>query len=187
MSWNQKTKTIIIDKNGNRQTVDSITNSSAAIDVLHNEIHKGDAYICGHLEEGVVDDGKLELMFKVPSDKEMHATFFVGHGGDAYIYIFEGPTASGGTSLVCYNKKRGSSKTSGVSVLYNPVVTASGTTIGPPEYLPGGVRQQAEGNSTSDRDEFIFDAGTTYTVRLVNKAAATKVLSVGSTYYLESV
>jgi len=187
MGWNQKTKSIIIDKNGNQQSVDEKVHASVSIDVLHRETHEGSTYNCGHLEESVADDAKLELMFKIPSDKEMHVTFSVAHGGDAYFYVFESPTASGGTSLVSYNKNRGSSKISGVSTLYNPVVTASGTTIGPPEYLPGGTRNQATGNSASNRDEFIFNAGTTCTARLVNKGAASKILSVGATYYLESV
>ena len=187
MTWNQKTKSIIIDKDGDQAGVDGPVGASKSIAVLHDKIHDGKAYSTGFLEMERADDASSTLFLSTPSDVYCHITLFGSAGGDAIATFHSGAQASGGTVATITNKNFNSSNTSGVSGQYSPsAVTASGTTMWQ-GLLPGGSKNQAVGAQGEERDEFILKPSTKYLMKLQNIAGAGKNLSLGCTFYTVDV
>lgn len=86
--------------------------------------------------------------------------------GNAVGYLYEGASATGGTSLPIINRNRTSTITSSGVALGNPTVTSTGNLI-LKEILTGGVGKKGAGGEAGG-DNIILKGLTNYLFRLTN-------------------
>lgn len=79
--------------------------------------------------------------------------------------IFEGPTYTGGTADPYYNLSRINPVASGVQLLSNPTITATGVKAFADDYLIGNTQPQGRGGMRPTGHERIFKPNTAYLLR----------------------
>lgn len=152
------------------------------IDVVHHEIHAGDAYIMAWSEVDFDADSVIGIIFTTPdTDNHVNMVISATCTTDAFVAVLEAPTIDTGNypalSNPIRNRNRNSSNTSGVlSVAASPVagyisikrkadpspVTADGTFV---IYLITGGKKTVIA-STREESELILKRNTTYYIKI---------------------
>ena len=168
---------LILDK-----SYDENVSSLANITTPHQQVHKGHGYYFSYLDESVADNGTLDVMLSVGSNKHLHTIFRFSSGGDAYGYILENPSVSASvTTIPIYNMNRASSNTTD-AIAYATPTTTGGTSL-VSVVMPGGGKQFSIGGATRNGAEWILKKDRNYVFRVVNKGGAAKAVSFDVEWY----
>jgi hypothetical protein len=157
----------------------------SAIDIFHYYTHAGKAYSSDYLFEGVGDGTYADIYVGIASGVETHMTFSVASEGKAYIYTLEGVTATTNAANIIpsLNHYREKNDSSDVSVYFSPVISNTGTTLGV-QLLVGGEGPRSVGGAAGERSEYIFESSESpVAIRVLNKGAAAKDISIDVSWY----
>ena len=154
------------------------------VDVNHHRLHEGNAFfIYENRLNGsqLLDNASIDIVIASASGVPMHMTIGAFCGGDAEFYLYEGTTATGGTSKVAQNRNRTSLKTSSTAALLDPTISALGTELFA-ELLPGGVKKAAAGGG-GEALEYILAPLTNYLMRMTNISGASQNATLTLEWY----
>jgi hypothetical protein len=164
---------------------DSYTNAALEIPVEHHEIHEGDFYEAGHIQD--ISTGAFYYIgIKTPSNKVIHYKNekVVTSADKVTIGLQEDATITGGTTATVYNHNRLSAKTSSVIIKTGITLSTAGTTIST-SYVGGGTNQGANriGADNVGSNEYILKQNTQYVITLANSSSGTNTVFVSPTWY----
>lgn len=154
------------------------------VDVNHHRLHQGNAFfIYENRLNGtqLLDNASIDIVIASASGVPMHMTIGAFCGGDAEFYLYEGTTATGGTSKVAQNRNRTSLKTSSTAALLDPTISVLGTELFA-ELLPGGVKKAAAGGG-GEALEYILAPLTNYLMRMTNISGASQNATLTLEWY----
>ena len=152
--------------------------------VNHHRLHEGNAFfIYENRLNGsqLLDNASIDIVIASASGVPMHMTVGAFCGGDAELYLYEGTTATGGTSKVAKNRNRTSLKTSSTAALLDPTISVLGTELFA-ELLPGGLKKAAGGGG-AEALEYILAPLTNYLIRVTNISGASQNATLTLEWY----
>ena len=156
-----------------------------ATDAFHAQVHNANGYEVSHVFTAIADGAYADLLIYVANGKECHAEFAGAAGGDAFAYLYEGPTVSiNGPTLTPVNLNRTSTNTATTLFYHTSTLTASGTAL-LIQMINGGQKNQSFGGATEARNEWILKENTWYLARIQNKAGGAKNFNVSVAFYEE--
>lgn len=142
-------------------------------------VHNGVIAQASYRVASVNNDATLDLLI-ITADSNVHINVEFSCGGDFFLSIYEGVTASdNGTGLTLYNTNRQATTTYTTTVFHTPTVSDTGTEIRS-LYIPGGTGGNSIGNSDGElarSPEVILKKNTKYLYRATNKAGSAKPMS----------
>lgn len=156
---------------------------SVSIDYGHNEIHSGNSFYCNYHNEVTNTDEMTVIAFNAPKEKEMHLVIRAESTGNAHCYLYENTSidAGEGTTLAVYNRKRSSSRTSGISTIEAVPVVGSATSFNEAQaaganittttelwnyHLGVAVKKASEGSAGRGVNEWILGGNIQYAIVL---------------------
>lgn len=165
---------------------DAVTGAVVTIDTIHHEVHEGEMFHAEHVATTVANNASLDLLIN-PGAVDQHLALSVTAGGACRVYVYENPTASGGTAVPVYNMLRSSANPTLATVAHTPTVTATGSTaIVPGRYVPGGASAQTRvGGTIRTGTEWIYKASTPYLVRITNVSGQAVFVDAALEWYAE--
>jgi hypothetical protein len=111
-------------------------------------------------------DASIDIVLASASGVMPHMTIDALCLGDAEFYIYEGTSATGGTSFTPINRNRNYTTSSQVAMIVNPTVSLLGTQLDA-QILPGGSGKKS-GGGTAGSLEYVLKPLTNYLFRLTN-------------------
>lgn len=157
-----------VDKDGNSYIASS-DRPFPTLDVNHLRLHEGRAFYAYSLypySAMLPANSSINIAVAWATGKTPHLIYNANCGGDAELYMYEGATVTGGTSLTAFNRNRTSTTTSASALLLNPTITSAGTLL-EAEFIAGGVGKKA-GGGDAYANEQVLNSLTTYLFRLTN-------------------
>ena len=139
------------------------------VDVNHQRNHDGRAWFAYKMypkSAPLADGASIDIVLASASGVFPHMTVDALCLGDAEFYIYEGTSATGGTSFTPINRNRNYTISSQVAMIVNPTVSSLGTQIDA-QILPGGSGKKASGGSAASL-EYVLKPLTNYLFRLTN-------------------
>jgi len=141
------------------------------VDVNHQRNHDGRAFYAYKLAPDsapLAALASIDIVLASPSGVFPHMTIDALCLGDAELYIYEGPTTTGGTAFTPINRNRNYaiSNPSQVAMVINPTVTSVGTELDA-QIIPGGAGKKSGGGTASSL-EYVLKPLTNYLFRLTN-------------------
>lgn len=141
------------------------------VDVNHQRNHDGRAFFAYKLAPDsapLAALASIDIVMASPSGVYPHLTVDGLCLGDAELYIYEGPTTTGGTAFTPINRNRNYavSNPSQVAMVINPTVNSVGTEIDA-QIIPGGAGKKS-GGGTAASLEYVLKPLTNYLFRLTN-------------------
>lgn len=138
----------------------------------HHQIHEGNGYRACVFTADLDTNGVFGVSITVGSIRP-HMLIDIDAINEAGIVFLEGVTQAISSSNIMslVNKDRNSSKTSTVSMHYNPTISVSGTVLLSSNYGDG----KKSGADVSARDEWILKTDTSYNVSVTSGAENNKV------------
>lgn len=151
----------------------------------HSKVHQGKFYTANYYLAGVANGSSIEILVQTPSDKTVHNYIKAASGGDSLFYTFEDATFSAeGTAITPINNNRSSANTADATITHTPTLTADGTQLGNPEFIPGGHGGVSVGSSEGiGKEQFVLNSNTVYLLRLTNIAGSAQALSIVLGFY----
>jgi hypothetical protein len=139
------------------------------VDVNHQRNHDGRAWFAYKMyptSAPLASGASIDIVLASASGVIPHMTVDALCLGDAEFYIYEGPTATGGTPFTPINRNRNYTTSSQVAMIINPTVSALGTQLDA-QILPGGSGKKS-GGGTAGSLEYVLKPLTNYLFRLTN-------------------
>lgn len=141
------------------------------VDVNHQRNHDGRAFFAYKIAPDsapLASLASIDIVMASPSGVFPHITVDAMCLGDAELYIYEGPSTTGGTSFTPINRNRNFavSNPSQIAMVINPTVTSVGDEIDA-QIIPGGVGKKS-GGGTAGSLEYVLKPLTNYLFRLTN-------------------
>ena len=173
--------------------IDSGIEALTIIDVLHHQIHDGNAYSYSFnttaLASSTAADGSsaYNVTLRTGAVKDAHLTWSVFAGGQVSIELYRGSSISGnGTAIVPENRQI-DSNVSQMTLLSDSSSTGA-TGLGVQRFIgviPGGelVGNKLVGGGGGDRDEWMLGNDATHVFVVTNQTTADILLNVGLTWY----
>jgi len=168
----------------NNQQVTGSERPLIVVNTNHQRLHEGRAYFLYENRTNgtpLADGASIDFVIASGSGTNMHMTFGAICGGDSELYLYEGATASGGTSVTAVRRNRTISNTSNTAALLDPTVTNVGTELFA-ELIAGGAKKKAGGGDGGSL-EYILSPLTTYLVRLTNVSNAAQYATLELEWY----
>ena len=140
-----------------------------SVDVNHQRNHDGRAWAAWRLYPAsakLAAGTSCDIVLAAAAGVRPHLTVDALLMGDAELYIYEGPTTTGGTSFTPVNRNRNYATSSDVAMVINPTVNTTGTLIDA-QFLPGGVGKKSGGGSVQSL-ELVLKPLTNYLFRMTN-------------------
>lgn len=140
-----------------------------SVDVNHQRNHDGRAwyaYVMNSDSSPLAAGASIDIVLAAASGVVPHMTIDALCLGDAELYIYEGTSATGGTSFTPVNRNRNYTTSSQVAMIVNPTVTSLGTQIDA-QILAGGSGKKS-GGGTAGSLEYVLKPLTNYLFRLTN-------------------
>ena len=142
-----------------------------SVDVNHQRNHDGRAFFAYKMypdSAPLAAGASLDIAFAAPAGVFPHMTIDAMCLGDAEFYIYEGATATGGTSFTPVNRNRNYavSNPSQIAMIVSPTVTSVGNELDA-QVIAGGSGKKS-GGGTSGSLEYVLKPLTTYLFRLTN-------------------
>jgi hypothetical protein len=153
-------------------------------DVNHQRNHDGRAWFAYKIAPDsakLADAASIDIVLASASGVLPHMTVDALCLGDAELYIYEGTSATGGTSFTPINRNRNYTTSSQVAMIINPTVTTLGTQIDA-QILPGGSGKKSSGNSAASL-EYVLKPLTNYLFRLTNVNGTAHAASLQLEWY----
>jgi hypothetical protein len=169
--------------------IDEITGALVQIPTVHHQVHEGETFrvwlITPH-GSLIPNDGFVDLVLTVGVTRWPHIVFFIGFGGDCEFNLYRSPNFNlDGTLQVPYNMKdQATADVSTLTARWNPTVNAVGTEI-LGEFFAGGTGGNSSGGAIRRDTEDIWRLGTSYLVRITNRAGNAKQFSLLAQWYEE--
>ena len=154
------------------------------VDVNHQRNHDGRAWFAYKIAPDsakLADGASIDIVLAAASGVIPHMTIHALCLGDAEFYIYEGTSATGGTSFTPINRNRNYTTSSQVAMIVNPTVTTLGTQIDA-QILPGGSGKKASGG-TAGSLEYVLKPLTNYLFRLTNVNGTAHAASLQLEWY----
>jgi hypothetical protein len=139
------------------------------VDVNHQRNHDGRAFFAYKMNpesSPLGADASIDIVLASASGVMPHMTIDALCIGDAEFYIYEGTSATGGTSFTPINRNRNYTTSSQVAMIINPTVSSLGTQLDA-QILPGGSGKKS-GGGTAGSLEYVLKPLTNYLFRLTN-------------------
>lgn len=139
------------------------------VDVNHQRNHDGRAWVAWKIYPAsakLAAGASCDIVMAAAAGVKPHLTMSALLMGDAEVYIYEGPTTTGGTPFTPVNRNRNYTTSSDVAMVINPTVNTTGTLIDA-QFLAGGVGKKAGGGS-SESLELVLKPLTNYLFRMTN-------------------
>ena len=141
------------------------------VDVNHQRNHDGRAFYAYKIypdSAPLAANASIDIVLASPSGVFPHMTIDGLCLGDAELYVYEGPTTTGGTAFTPINRNRNYavSNPSQVAMVINPTVTSVGTELDA-QIIPGGAGKKS-GGGTAASLEYVLKPLTNYLFRLTN-------------------
>lgn len=139
------------------------------VDVNHQRNHDGRAWFAYKMyptSAPLASGASIDIVLASASGVIPHMTVDALCLGDAEFYIYEGPTATGGTPFTPINRNRNYTTSSQVAMIINPTVSSLGTQLDA-QILPGGSGKKS-GGGTAATLEYVLKPLTNYLFRLTN-------------------
>lgn len=137
--------------------------------VEHVRLVEGQAFSAGLVadyDNPIADGDSIDIVIAFPQHINPVFTISGLSNGNAVGYLYEGASATGGTSLPIINRNRSSAIASSGVALANPTISSTGTLI-LKEILTGGVGKKGGGGEVGG-DNIILKGLTNYLFRLTN-------------------
>ena len=150
-------------------------------------LHAGYAYAFGAIadyDNMIATDASLDLVIAFGSGVKANMSIEGLCGGNAHGYLYEGATASGGTSGTAVQLNRNSTNSSNSAIIVNPTVTATGTLLGS-YIIQGGSGKKAAGGTMSG-SSIIMKPLTNYLLRITNKDNQAHAAEIVMSWFEES-
>lgn len=175
----------LLTRINNKLGYDDTVGALITIDTVHHEVHEGEMFTVEH-SASVTNTNSLDILFTI-GNKTAHTGISVSAGGQITGYLYEAPTASGGTALTIYNMNRTSSNVSEAIATHTPTVSATGSVaLINGRVLPGGATNQTRvGGSARTGAEWILKSNTKYLLRITNTSGGTIVINPVIEFYEE--
>ena len=156
------------------------------VDVNHQRNHDGRAYYAYKIAPDsapLASAASIDIVLASPSGVFPHVTVNGMCLGDAELYIYEGPTTTGGTAFTPINRNRNYavSNVSQVAMVINPTVTSVGTEIDA-QIIPGGAGKKSGGGAAGSL-EYVLKPLTNYLFRLTNVNGTAHAASLNLEWY----
>jgi hypothetical protein len=154
------------------------------VDVNHQRNHDGRAWFAYKIAPDsakLANAASIDIVLASASGVIPHLTVDALCLGDAELYIYEGTSATGGTSFTPINRNRNYTTSSQVAMIVNPTVTTLGTQIDA-QILPGGAGKKAGGGTASSL-EYVLKPLTNYLFRLTNVNGTAHAASLQLEWY----
>jgi hypothetical protein len=161
--------------------IDKSTHALTTIEYGHHEVHDGSHYEC---YDGTANIGAeaapldaIQLTFLTPATKEVHLVIHAKCSAAAVYTFTEGYTGegTGGSSVVAYNKNRGSLNTAGMVVEKEATAVVTGGTVLETYTLSTGKFDAGESRSAQ---EWVLKKNTKYAVGLYLNAAGVATIQL---------
>jgi hypothetical protein len=141
-------------------------------DYIHHLIHEGFMFSLSHMEEGIADNGSIDMLFVVGPDHILQWTHECLASKTFRIEIYEGPTVSDlGTALKVVNMNRASPRNLDTVAYTDPTVTDNGLKLFE-QVLPGGGNQPSSGGQSRPNLEWLFAKSTMIYMKMINISGA---------------
>jgi hypothetical protein len=153
-------------------------------DVNHQRNHDGRAWFAYKIAPDsakLANAASIDIVLASASGVVPHMTVDALCLGDAELYIYEGTSATGGTSFTPINRNRNYTTSSQVAMIINPTVTTLGTQIDA-QILPGGSGKKSSGGSAASL-EYVLKPLTNYLFRLTNVNGTAHAASLQLEWY----
>jgi len=168
---------------GIKAPIDALTGGIPTITTPHHEVHEGEMFELGHIFQDVGNNNNAEILIINSGTYELHTTFHLVTGGEAFAYLYEGPAiSSNGTALTIYDMNRTTNNNPTSLAYYGPTISNTGTLL-TSSLIEGGDAGRAIGGQIRNMTEWIFKKSTRYLVRVTNKAGVNKHISIASDFY----
>jgi hypothetical protein len=154
------------------------------VDVNHQRNHDGRAWFAYKIAPDsakLADAASIDIVLASASGVVPHITVDALCLGDAELYIYEGTSATGGTSFTPINRNRNYTTSSQVAMIINPTVSSLGTQIDA-QILPGGSGKKSSGGSAASL-EYVLKPLTNYLFRLTNVNGTAHAASLQLEWY----
>ena len=154
------------------------------VDVNHQRNHDGRAWFAYKIAPDsakLADNASIDIVLAAASGVIPHMTVDALCLGDAEFYIYEGTSATGGTSFTPINRNRNYTISSQVAMIVNPTVTTLGTQIDA-QILPGGSGKKSGGGAAGSL-EYVLKPLTNYLFRLTNVNGTAHAASLQLEWY----
>jgi hypothetical protein len=148
------------------------------IDIAHHEIHEGNHYATSYYEK-VGASTAINVLITVGS-KAIHMVGEIVTDAPGMATFSRSPdaTASGATTITCYNNNGNSSNITDTSIVATTDYTSSGTILR--NYLLGSASGAANkvtvGSTSGEVNEAILPTGGSYLIRFVADGASTRTI-----------
>jgi len=175
----------LVDKNtpGVMLSIDDTVSGAVVIDVMHREIHEGNAFTAFISDLALADDASINIV--LTSTASVHLRVEGEVGGDSQFFMYEGPTlATGGTDFTPIALNREINSASATTVGINAEYGATGTTI-LDRIIPAGTGIAGIAGSTGSDNEYILMPNTIYMIRIENEAGAAELAGITLNWYEE--
>ena len=139
------------------------------VDVNHQRNHDGRAWFAYKMypkSAPLADGSSIDIVLASASGVIPHMTVDALCLGDAEFYIYEGPTATGGTPFTPINRNRNYTTSSQVAMIINPTISSLGTQLDA-QIIPGGSGKKSSGGEAGSL-EYVLKPLTNYLFRLTN-------------------
>jgi hypothetical protein len=153
-------------------------------DVNHQRNHDGRAWFAYKIAPDsakLADAASIDIVLASASGVVPHITVDALCLGDAEFYIYEGTSATGGTSFTPINRNRNYTTSSQVAMIINPTVSSLGTQIDA-QILPGGSGKKSGGGAAGSL-EYVLKPLTNYLFRLTNVNGTAHAASLQLEWY----
>jgi hypothetical protein len=153
-------------------------------DVNHQRNHDGRAWFAYKIAPDsakLADAASIDIVLASASGVVPHITVDALCLGDAELYIYEGTSATGGTSFTPINRNRNYTTSSQVAMIINPTVSSLGTQIDA-QILPGGSGKKSGGGAAGSL-EYVLKPLTNYLFRLTNVNGTAHAASLQLEWY----
>ena len=154
------------------------------IDLNHQRNHDGRAWFAYKISPDsapLAAGASIDIVFASASGAIPHVTIDALCLGDAEMYIYEGTSATGGTSFTPINRNRNYTTSSQVAMIINPTVTSLGTQLDA-QILPGGSGKKSGGGAAGSL-EYVLKPLTNYLFRLTNVNGTAHAASLQLEWY----
>jgi hypothetical protein len=185
-SLNTKSRLVsVVQKNNAGEYVVAGADAPAImVDVNHQRNHDGRAWFAYKISPDsapLAAGASIDIVLASASGVVPHITVDALCLGDAEMYIYEGTSATGGTSFTPINRNRNYTTSSQVAMIINPTVSSLGTQIDA-QILPGGSGKKSGGGAAGSL-EYVLKPLTNYLFRLTNVNGTAHAASLQLEWY----
>lgn len=158
-------------------------NSLNTMDIVHHEIHEGNSWTFTDGPTTLAAAASREILI-IAGASDVHFEEVVDASLSGLLYIYEGTTYSApGTAVTVTARNRANVQACTTLVYHTPTLTATGTLLAVHQVGTSSTGGRTGESASSDRAEWILDAGKKYLLRFTADANNTRTIIRGDWYH----